>query len=76
MNNKHIKDLEPLLRDLSDQIWQFAEISLREYKSASLLADACRNEGFQVEEGIAGMPTAFVARWGSRFACCRISCRV
>lgn len=64
MQSKHVKDLELLLRDLSDKIWQFAEIGLREYKSASLLADACRNEGFQVEEAISGMPTAFVARWG------------
>jgi aminobenzoyl-glutamate utilization protein B len=64
MQSKHLKDLEPLLRDLSDQIWQFAEIGLKEYKSAALLADACRNEGFQVKEAIAGMPTAFVARWG------------
>jgi aminobenzoyl-glutamate utilization protein B len=64
MQSKHIKEIEPLLRDLSDQIWQFAEIGLREYKSAALLAEACRKEGFQVEEGVAGMPTAFVAKWG------------
>jgi aminobenzoyl-glutamate utilization protein B len=64
MQSKHLKDLEPLLRDLSDKVWQFAEIGLREYRSASLLADTCRDEGFQVIEGVSGMPTAFVARWG------------
>lgn len=49
---------------LSDQIWAFAEIALRERKSAQLLADFAESLGFRVERGIAGMPTAFVASFG------------
>jgi aminobenzoyl-glutamate utilization protein B len=49
---------------LSDQIWAFAEIGLRETRSAALLADYAEAQGFAVERGVAEMPTAFVASYG------------
>ena len=49
---------------MADQIWGFAEIALRETKSAALLADYAERHGFTVERGVAGMPTAFVATYG------------
>jgi len=49
---------------LSDQIWAFAEIALRETRSAALLADYAESQGFTVERGVADMPTAFVASYG------------
>ncbi len=64
MQERHIRELEEMLRGLALQVWEFAEVGLKEYKSAELLAKACRDEGFAVEMGIAGMPTAFVARFG------------
>ena len=56
----HQKDLI----DLSDQIWKFAETALLETKSAKVLADYAEKQGFKVERGVAGMPTAFVATYG------------
>jgi aminobenzoyl-glutamate utilization protein B len=53
------------LVSLSDQVWAFAETALREHRSAKLLADYAAKQGFRVERGIAGMPTAFVASYGS-----------
>jgi aminobenzoyl-glutamate utilization protein B len=50
---------------LSDQIWEFAETALSEHKSSKLLADYAENQGFNLERGIAGMPTAFIATYGS-----------
>ncbi|MEM2015238.1 MAG: M20 family metallopeptidase [Candidatus Methanomethylicia archaeon] len=50
---------------LSDTIWEYAELGLEEFKSSKLLADELEKHGFKVEMGIAGMPTAFVATWGS-----------
>lgn len=50
---------------LSDQVWQFAEVALRETRSADLLANHAESLGFQVSRGVAGMPTAFVAEFGS-----------
>ncbi|MGH9649298.1 MAG: amidohydrolase, partial [Terriglobales bacterium] len=49
---------------LSDQIWVFAETALREKKSSKLLADYAEQQGFKVERGVAGMPTAFIASYG------------
>ena len=51
--------------EVSDSIWRFAELGLVEYKSSKLLADELERHGFKVERGVAGMPTAFVAEWGS-----------
>jgi aminobenzoyl-glutamate utilization protein B len=50
---------------LSDKIWEYAEIALREHKSADALADYAEAQGFKVDRGVAGMPTAFVATFGS-----------
>ena len=49
---------------MSDQIWAFAETALREKKSSKLLADYAEQQGFKVERGVAGMPTAFIASYG------------
>ncbi len=49
---------------LSNRIWRFAETSLTESKSSKALADFLEQAGFAVERGVAGIPTAFVARWG------------
>ncbi|MFA6470692.1 MAG: amidohydrolase [Candidatus Latescibacterota bacterium] len=43
----------------------YAETSLREYKSSETLAGLLEKGGFKVERGVAGMPTAFVAVYGS-----------
>jgi aminobenzoyl-glutamate utilization protein B len=53
------------LAKLNDKIWSFAEVGLQEHKSAKLLAAELEKAGFSVEIGVAGMPTAFYASWGS-----------
>lgn len=47
------------------EIWSFAELGYQEYKSSALLQDKLRQAGFKVESGVAGLPTAFVASYGS-----------
>lgn len=54
-----------LLIDISNSIWEFAEIALLEHKSADLLGETLEKEGFQVKRSVAGMPTALVASFGS-----------
>ena len=49
---------------ISDSIWEFAELGYLEYKSSSILIKALEEEGFNIEKGIAGMPTCFIATWG------------
>ncbi len=54
-----------MLAAMTDRVWEFAELPMEEYRSSRLLADALEKEGFAVERGVAGMPTAFVATYGS-----------
>jgi aminobenzoyl-glutamate utilization protein B len=50
---------------VSRQIWESPELGFHEKKSSSLLSEELGKAGFMVQEGVAGMPTAFVASWGS-----------
>ena len=50
---------------ISDAIWSYAELGMQEFKSSKLLADTLEAEGFGVVRGAAGMPTCFVASFGS-----------
>lgn len=50
---------------LSDQIWTYAEMSMKEYKSSALLADFAEANGFRVTRNVADIPTAFIAEFGS-----------
>jgi aminobenzoyl-glutamate utilization protein B len=52
-------------RKVALQIWEYAELGYKEQKSSALLADELRKNGFAVETGVAGIPTAFVASYGS-----------
>lgn len=50
---------------ISNQIWDFAEMRFEEVRSAELLCQSLESEGFTVEKGLADMPTAFVGSFGS-----------
>jgi aminobenzoyl-glutamate utilization protein B len=52
------------MNTLARQIWETPELGLEEHRSAALLVDDLKQAGFQVETGVAGMPTAFVGTWG------------
>lgn len=51
--------------DWALKIWGFAEVGYKEVKSAALLKQALKDNGFTVEEGVAGIPTAFIATYGN-----------
>lgn len=50
---------------MAQQIWEWAELGYQEYKSSALLQEALKKEGFEVTAGVAEIPTAFVAAYGS-----------
>lgn len=54
-----------LLTKLSDRIWELAELSMEETLSAQAYIQVLKEQGFQVEEHIAGIPTAFSGKFGS-----------
>lgn len=53
----------PALVEVANRIWDYAELSLREWRSSLALATLVRDNGFTVEWGTAGMPTAFIASY-------------
>ena len=59
-----VEEKRGLICQAADQIWEYAELSLQEEKSAAYYCRVLRQEGFAVEEGICGIPTAFSASFG------------
>lgn len=51
--------------ELSRKIWDFAELGYKETRSAELLKSELRSAGFQIQDNIASISTAFTASWGS-----------
>jgi aminobenzoyl-glutamate utilization protein B len=50
--------------EISDKVWDFAELGLVEHKSSKLILSELEKHRFRIEKGVAGMPTAFIATWG------------
>ena len=61
---KSVKTNQELLINISDQIWEFAEVGLQEFKSSKLLTKTLDDAGFSVKSNVADMPTAFYADYG------------
>jgi aminobenzoyl-glutamate utilization protein B len=51
--------------DIANTIWNYAEMGYQEEKSSALLQKTLKDEGFSIKTGVAGMPTAFIAEFGS-----------
>ncbi len=51
--------------NIVDQIFSFGELGFQEFETSRYLVALLRDNGFTVEEGVAGIPTAWVATWGS-----------
>jgi aminobenzoyl-glutamate utilization protein B len=51
--------------NICDSIWSYSELGMQEFRSSALLIRTLEEEGFAVQKGVAGMPTCFVATWGS-----------
>ncbi len=60
-----IEEKAPLLTELSDKIWEYAELSMLEYKSTAAYVQVLNEEGFAVTENLCNIPTAFSGTFGS-----------
>ncbi len=60
-----LDSIRPELVQCNQDIWTFAELGLEEHRSAARLIALLKKGGFKVKEGVSGMPTAFVAEYGS-----------
>ena len=61
----YIESNQEIFVDISHQIWQYAELSLKEYRSAELYCKILKENGFTVKENICGIATAFTGHYGS-----------
>jgi aminobenzoyl-glutamate utilization protein B len=50
---------------ISDSIWSYSELGMQEFRSSAILIKTLEQEGFVVEKNVAGIPTCFIATWGS-----------
>src|SRR5436853_1514281 len=48
-----------------DMVFSFAELGFQEYETSKYLTGILEKEGFKIERGIAGIPTAWIATWGT-----------
>ncbi|NKJ50673.1 amidohydrolase [Burkholderia sp. SG-MS1] len=63
--DRFIEAKSALFSSLADEIWQFAETGYQERNSVRKHIDQLKAAGFNVQEGVAGIPTAFIAEAGS-----------
>lgn len=54
-----------LVQEIIDQVFSFGELGMQEFETSKFLSGLLEQNGFRVERGVAGMPTAWVATWGS-----------
>ena len=54
-----------MIQVMVDQVFSFAELGFQEVETSRYLTKLLEDNGFTVQRGVAGIPTAFVARWGS-----------
>lgn len=62
---KELNQKEMMYGQKAKTIWNYAEVGYLEEKSSALLQDMLSKEGFTIQKGVAGIPTAFVATYGS-----------
>ena len=55
----------PFTRQMVDSIFSFSELGFQEVETSRYITNILRDEGFAIEEGIAGIPTAWMATWGT-----------
>ncbi len=61
----HIDDHASTYETAALEIWNYAEVGYQEFKSSARLQEILKDAGFSITTNVAGMPTAFVAEYGS-----------
>jgi aminobenzoyl-glutamate utilization protein B len=60
-----VEKMQTFSQQMVDQLFSFGELGFQEVETNRYLIDVLKKNGFAVEEGVAGIPTAFIATWGS-----------
>jgi len=62
---KNVSAHEKNVQEMVDMIFSFGELGFQEYETSKYLTSILEKNGFTVERGIAGIPTSWIAKWGS-----------
>jgi aminobenzoyl-glutamate utilization protein B len=62
---KEIDKQQKQTQVMVDMVFSFAELGFQEYETSKYLTDILKKNGFTIEQGISGVPTAWMAKWGS-----------
>lgn len=62
---KNVDAMQKMVQEIVDMVFSFGELGFQEFETSKYLTDILKKNGFKVEEGIAGIPTAWMATWGS-----------
>src|SRR5947209_10598545 len=62
---RQLDSMQAELIACNQDIWNYAELGLQEFRSSARLVGLLKKAGFRVREGVSNMPTAFVAEYGS-----------
>src|SRR3989442_1488860 len=60
-----VDKMKDLSQQMVDQVFSYGELGFQEFETSRYLVDVLKKNGFQVKEGISGIPTAWIATWGS-----------
>ena len=60
-----VDSMRKLTQEMVDSIFSFGELGFQEFETSRYVTGILEKNGFRVERGVAGMPTAWVAAWGS-----------
>jgi aminobenzoyl-glutamate utilization protein B len=60
-----VDGMRELTQRMVDQVFSYGELGFQEFETSKYLTDVLKKNGFTIEEGIAGIPTSWVASWGS-----------
>lgn len=60
-----VEQMRDFTQQMVDQLFSYSELGFQEYETSRYLTDLLEKNGFRVERGVAGMPTAWVAGYGS-----------
>src|SRR3954462_15071653 len=60
-----IDSMKVFTQQMVDSVFSFGELGFQEFETNRYLIGILKKNGFSVEEGVAGIPTAFIATWGS-----------
>ncbi len=62
---EQVASMQKLSQVMVDSIFSFGELGFQEHQTVAYITGLLRDEGFEIETGCAGMPTCYVATWGS-----------